>query len=134
MNKDRNILAFFWGGFIQAFVICRIHWSFFLNGFFFFPFLLSFLSITLWPSLSALFFYCIGLPPCLSLSLCFMPIINSTNLFLSGRKNEMKSYSCDQDFIFLSRFLRVVNGAGPFSVIFFIAPCRKPKIVVLYVL
>lgn len=68
--------------------------------------------------------------PTFPLSLSFLSI-NITNLFFSGGKNELKSYSCDQTFIFLNRFLRIVNEAGPFSVICFIAPWRTPKIVVI---
>lgn len=76
----------------------------------------------------ALAFLLIFPQPLLLLSICI------TSLFLLGGKNEMKSYSCDLNCIFLSRFLRIVNEAGPFSVTCFIAPCRKPKTVVLYVI
>lgn len=94
---------------------------------------LSFPSITPWPFLSGLFLPCFGLPPHFpSATPSFVYLYNQ---FVSFRwKNEMKSYSCDLNCIFLSRFLRIVNEAGPFSVTCFIAPCRKPKTVVLYVI
>lgn len=122
-QRHRNISSFS-GNILQVFVIDRIHWSFF-------P--LSFPSIT--PCLFSLACSCLALAfllippqPLLLLSTCI------TSLFLLGGKNEMKSYSCDQNCIFLSRFLRIVNEAGPFSVTCFVAPCRKPETVVLYVI
>lgn len=125
-NEQRHgTISSFSGNFIPAFGIGRIL-RFLLECFFLSP-----LSLFSPPSLPSSF-------PALTflltffLSLSFLSV-NVTNLFLSGRKNEMNSYSCDQNFIFLSRFLRIVNEVGPFSVICFIAPCRKPKIVVLYV-
>lgn len=124
-QRHRTISSFF-GNFIPAFGIDRI--LRFLPECFF---LLLPLSLFSPPSLSSSF------PAMTFLVTFFLSLflsINVTNLFLSGGKNEMNSYSCDQNFIFLSRFLRIVNEVGPFSVICFIAPCRKPKIVVLYVI
>lgn len=96
-----------------------------------FSFPLSFPLITPRPSLYGLL-PCSGLPP--HSPLVTPPCLCITSLFLLGGKYEMKSYSCDQNCIFSSRFLRIVNEAGPFSVTCFIAPCRKPKTVVLYVI
>lgn len=128
-NRQRHInISSFSGNFLQVFVIDRIHCHFVLSGF---PLLL----LSPWSLLGLL-----SLASCLVLAFFLIPLSHSslsiciTSFFLLGGKNEMKSYSCDQNCIFLSRFLRIVNEAGPFSVTCFIAPCRKPKTVVLYVI
>lgn len=128
-SRQRHInISSYSGDFLQVFVIDRIHCHFFLNGP---PLLLSPCSL---PGLLSL------ASSCLVLAFLLIPLSHSslsiciTSFFLLGGKNEMKSYSCDQNCIFLSRFLRIVNEVGPFSVTCFIAPCRKPKTVVLYVI